>query len=81
MLDCLSLGYATYIYDHSTLAHHDRGGVHPTTVEDFVYLAPIDQICHFLDADKQGSHLLLSATVIFLSISFISVKASVSVRT
>jgi hypothetical protein len=32
MLDCLSLGYATYIYDHSTLAHHDRGGVHPTTI-------------------------------------------------
>ena len=25
MLDCLSLGYATSIYDHSTLAHHDRG--------------------------------------------------------
>jgi hypothetical protein len=34
MLDCLSLGYATYIYDHSTLAYHDRGGVHPTTLRN-----------------------------------------------
>jgi hypothetical protein len=26
-------GYATYLNDHSTLAHVDRGGIHPTTME------------------------------------------------
>jgi hypothetical protein len=24
-------GYATYLNDHSTLAHHDRNGIHPIT--------------------------------------------------
>ena len=31
MIVCL-WGYATYLNDHSTLAHHDRGGIHPTTI-------------------------------------------------
>jgi hypothetical protein len=25
-------GYASYLNDHSTLAHHDRGRIHPTTL-------------------------------------------------
>jgi hypothetical protein len=25
-------GYASYLNDHSTLAHHDRGRIHPTTI-------------------------------------------------
>jgi hypothetical protein len=28
-------GYATYLTVHSTLAHLDRGGIHPTTIVRF----------------------------------------------
>jgi hypothetical protein len=31
LIVCLR-GYATYLNDHSTLTHHDRGGIHPTTI-------------------------------------------------
>ena len=36
MIVCL-WGYATYLNDHSTLAHHDRGGIHPTTIAELLY--------------------------------------------
>ena len=29
-------GYTTYLSDHFTLAHHDRGGIHPTTIKKLI---------------------------------------------
>jgi hypothetical protein len=37
MLDCLSLGYANYLNDHSILAHHDRGRTHPTSSQQVTF--------------------------------------------
>jgi len=77
MLDCLSLGYASYLNDHSTLAHHDRGRIHLTTVlhrHASHVRVPHKRVSHRRAPHERASHGLHLMGVCLTGLHFMGVQ-------